>query len=255
MKGIRRFLTKVLGVKRYLFLVSKVYIRMISMNFYKKKYPEIHFLKNLIKPHFVSIDIGANLGYYSTMLSRLSIRGKVYCVEPIPLFAEVWKKNTANCGNVHLLQLALGSEKAEVKMSIPIVDGIVRHGLSKVVDHSEDNKNTELTFSVQMDRGDTVFKDITPIDFIKCDIEGYEQFAISSLLGTIKRHRPIIQIELNGEENRSVVYRVLSENEFSAFILRDGTLRPIDGDRLMDYHSDFYFIANETITNYSFIKM
>ena len=255
MKGIRRFLTKVLGVKSYLFLVSKVYIRMISMNFYKKKYAELHFLKKIIQPDFVSLDIGSNLGYYSTMISKLSKNGKVHCVEPIPLFVEVWKKNTANSKNVYLHQLALGSEKTEVKMTIPIVDGLVRHGLSKVVDNTHLDKNEELSFTVQMDRGDEVFKHIERIDFIKCDIEGYEQFAITSLIETIKKHRPIIQIELNGEQNRSVVYSLLTENEFGAFILRDGALRPIDGGRLMDYNSDFYFIANETISNYSFIKM
>lgn len=255
MKGIRRFLTKLLGIKRYLILISKVYIRLISMNFLQKKYPEIHFLKTITQPHFVSLDIGANLGYYSTMISKLSKNGKVHCVEPIPLFAEVWKKNTKNCKNVRLYQLALGSEKTEVKMSIPIVDGIVRHGLSKVIDSESSGENSELNFTVQMDRGDSIFKELPTVDFIKCDIEGYEQFAIASLIETIKKFRPIIQIELSGDANRKTVHSILTDNGFDAFVLRDGFLRSIEHDRLLAYQSDFYFIAREKISNYSFVKM
>lgn len=255
MKAIRRFLTKLLGVENYLFLISAIYIRMISLNFFKKKYPEIHFLKTIIQPDYVAMDIGANLGYYSTVLSRQASKGKVYCVEPIPLFVKVWRRNTRSCKNVQMFQMALGSEKQQVKMVIPIKDGIVRHGLSKVVDEtSAAEHNKELSFDVQMDKGDETFKDLEKLDFMKCDIEGFEQFAIASLINVIKKHRPIIQIELNGDENRKNVYSNLVDNGFNAFILKDNALLPVDEQRLLDYSQDFYFVDKQNIKNYSFIK-
>lgn len=255
MKGIRKLLVKILGLEKYLFLISSIYIKMISLNLLKKKYPEIHFLKKIIKPDFICLDIGANLGYYTTVLSRTASKGGVFGVEPIPLFIKIWKKNTKKYKNVKLHEIALGSEKKQVSMTIPIVNGIVRHGLSHVDDADETTTDTtsELKFTVQMEMGDQVFSKLDRLDFIKCDIEGYERFAVASMIETIKRFRPIIQIELGGDENRLEVYTKLTEHKFDAFVLIEGMLHPIDRAKLLEYPQDFYFIPSENKGNYSFL--
>ncbi|MDD4848859.1 MAG: FkbM family methyltransferase, partial [Bacteroidales bacterium] len=77
---------KLLGLKKYLRLVSKVYIKQIEKGRMKEQYPEIHFLKTIINQGATCIDIGANLGYYSYFLSKyVGKAGKVYAVEPISL--------------------------------------------------------------------------------------------------------------------------------------------------------------------------
>jgi hypothetical protein len=87
MKQIRNILLQVLGLKLYLRLISKIYITCISLGMWKKKYPELFYLDSILKPGNTCIDIGANLGYYSTKMSKLvGISGKVYAIEPIPLF-------------------------------------------------------------------------------------------------------------------------------------------------------------------------
>ncbi|MDD4149846.1 MAG: hypothetical protein PHE33_07440, partial [Bacteroidales bacterium] len=62
MKIFRVILYKIFGLKVYLKIVSKLYIKYISCGFGKDKYPELHYLNSIIKPGFVCIDIGANLG-------------------------------------------------------------------------------------------------------------------------------------------------------------------------------------------------
>ena len=93
-KKLRAFLLKALGYEKYLALISDVYIRLIKSGFLAKKYPELFYLKQIIKPGFVCIDIGANVGYYSSFLSNhVTSTGKVIAVEPVPLFANVFELN------------------------------------------------------------------------------------------------------------------------------------------------------------------
>ena len=161
MKAIRKLLVKLLGIKGYLKLISSIYLKMIVLGFFKKKYAELHFIQKIIQPHDVVIDIGANLGYYSFFMAKsIHKNGALFAIEPIPLFADVWKKNMRKYQankNIKLFNVALGDEaKAAVKMSIPIVHGIVRHGLTKIDNHNVDQ--AALSFEVPMYIGEQLLK-------------------------------------------------------------------------------------------------
>ena len=124
-----------LGLTGYYSLVSRIYIFLVNHNLVKKKYPEIFYLRQLIKPGFYCIDIGANMGYYSYFLSKYSgQQGKVFAVEPVPLFAQILKKNISTTGfnNVELMPYALGEKNQQVKMGTPVVDGIIHHGMTRI---------------------------------------------------------------------------------------------------------------------------
>ncbi|MBK9190011.1 MAG: hypothetical protein IPM77_00130 [Crocinitomicaceae bacterium] len=58
-----------------------------------------------------------------------------------------------------------------------------------------------------MKNGDALFSEFKAdkLDFIKCDVEGFEQYVIPSLESTISAHLPVLQIELSGDENRKKV--------------------------------------------------
>lgn len=250
MKFIRKILVKILGLKGYLRLVSRIYIICISMGWMRKKYSELFFLKKLVKPGDTVLDIGANLAYYSFFMSVSAGKtGKVYAVEPIPLFAEVWRKNMSKLKekNYHLSNCALGSEAREkVKMSIPIVNGVVRHGLTKVTDDSDNTSATAMSFEVPMKNGDALMTElnISKLDFIKCDVEGFEQYVIPSLENTIRRDLPILQIELSGDENRKNVADFLVNLSYEIHILKGEKLVAIDIKDIFNFNQDFYFAQN-----------
>ena len=217
------------------------------MGLLKSKYPEIFYLKQLIQPGDVCIDIGANLGYYSTQMAKsCGTKGKIIAFEPIPTFAEVFKKNTKKYPQIQLQQVALGESSGTVKMGIPMKDGVIRHGLTKVMDE-EQEKNTETAanFEVQMVPGDEVIAHhylTDQIKFIKCDVEGYEQFVIPSFEKTITKSMPIIQIELSGKENRQKVIDYLTKKGYIYKILKNNTLVEIAENDIFGVDSDFYFV-------------
>ncbi|MBU0764893.1 MAG: FkbM family methyltransferase [Bacteroidetes bacterium] len=244
MKIIRKLIVRLFGVKGYIRLASSIYIRLVGMGFLKKKYPELFYLKKIIRDGFVCIDIGANLGYYSVILSKFcGAQGKVLAVEPIPWFAEIWKKNVrrSRTNNLILLPYALGNENTTVKMGIPEVDGVVHHGMTKII--SSGNDKYMHYFDVEMKIPDELFDGIERLDFIKCDVEGFESVVFSNMKTIIGKFRPLIQSELNGKENRRQVVGLLSEMGYVPKILNNKTvLTEINKSDIDSIEKDIYFV-------------
>lgn len=255
MKFIRKILVKLFGLKGYLRLISKTYIICISYGLMRKKYAELFFVRKIVKPGDVVLDIGANLAYYSFFLAvSVGKKGKVLAVEPIPLFADIWKKNMRSLKkyDYQLFNCALGTEaKENVKMSIPIVNGVVRHGLTKV-DESNEVDEKAMSFDVPMYNGDELIQSqkLNQLNFIKCDVEGFEQYVIPSLKSTITTFLPVLQIELGGEENKSAVVDFLTQLDYQIFILKEEKLNEIQITEIQKFNQDFYFIRSEKLQDY-----
>lgn len=241
MKSIRKILIKLLGFKGYLKLVSIVYLGLVKKGFLKDKYPELFHLRQVIQPGFHCMDIGANLGYYSFFMSKYAgDTGRLYAIEPVPLYAEIWKTNMKNAPvNHELYNIALGEKEETTTMGIPVIDGVIRHGLSQVASGKIDYA---LEFKTTMKHGDRLFETIQQLDFIKCDVEGYEQFVFQSLKETIKKHKPLIQTELTGKENRQNVIQLLCGLGYKTKKLTDNKLAPLLEEEWGNYESDFYFV-------------
>ena len=259
MKTIRKLLVKIVGIKTYLSWVSKIYITLISLGFSKSKYAELYFIQKLVKDGDNVLDIGANLSYYSYFLAKkIGKKGKLLAVEPIPLFADIWKKNMRKYKkqSIKLFNCALGSEEQnEVNMSIPIVNGVVRHGLTKIDGQGEANWGRLMEFKVPMYIGDALLEseNLTKLNYIKCDVEGYEQYVIPSLEKTILQFKPLIQIELNGKENRQSVADFLRSLKYDVYVLRNEKLMSIEFEKIHSFNQDFYFINRENIKRYNSI--
>lgn len=243
MKHIRNFLYRILGLQLYLRLISKIYISCVSLGMWKKKYPELFYLDTIIKPGFTCIDIGANLGYYSSRMAKLTgNNGKVYAIEPIPLFGEIWKKNVCPKLNTHvqLLPFALGKDSGIVQMGIPEKNGRVHHGMTKIASSAQETYVKY--FDVEMRNPDELFAHLNRLDFIKCDVEGYESVVFSNFIQTLKKFKPIVQSELGGDENRKTVIELFNSLGYSCNILRNGLLQKISLTEAINVSQDFYFV-------------
>lgn len=248
MKLLRKIIIAVFGIECYIKLASKVYIYLIAKGKLKSQYPEIFYLEKIIKPGYTCIDIGANLGYYSVVMSKLTGKnGKVLAVEPVPLFYNIWKKNIKASGinNLELFPYALGSENTTVKMGMPERDGLLHHGMTKIVTSA--NENYKKFFDAEMKVPDELFGNLQRLDFIKCDVEGYESIVFSNMLGLISKFRPVIQSELSGEENRKQVVEMLRKTGYTAMYLKEGKLLDVTTENLQSLDQDFYFVVESKI--------
>ena len=119
----------------------------------------------------VVLDIGANIGYYVLVESRLvGESGRVYAVEPVAQNFDVLLKNVRlnNLKNVSEFRFAFGEEEA--RSSIYISDksnlcSMIKDSVGGSVVGEEEVPVTSV---------DAFFNDRMPPNFIRMDVEGYE---------------------------------------------------------------------------------
>lgn len=244
MKLVRKWLSQALGFEGYLRLISGTYLWLTGKGLLNKQYPELFYLKELVRPGHFCLDIGANLGYYSAFLSKLAgPNGHVYAVEPVPVFQAIWKDNVKRFGlnNLTLLPYALGSENTKIGMGTPTRNGLVHHGMTKVMQPGTEEYVHQ--YRVEMKIPDELFANLPRLDFVKCDVEGYEQQVFANMQQTLRKHKPVIQTELNGAENRQAVHQLLQQLGYRAHVLKAGNLEPVAQNQLTTVaQSDFYFL-------------
>jgi FkbM family methyltransferase len=134
-------------------------------------------------PGNVFVDIGANLGYFTLMASRLvGPSGRVIAFEPATETYNYCKKNIElnKFVNVKLHKNGLWSEKKTLTISDS-------HQLGG--NHISDKGDSIECISLDS-------LDLTP-DMIKMDIEGAEPYALQGMVKTLKRCHPVIVMEVN----------------------------------------------------------
>ena len=152
--------------------------------------------KKLIKEGDVVLDIGANLGYFSKLFARKNTKGTLYSIEPIPMFFNRLKVILSSYSHVKLIHAALGASHGNLHMVMPVQQGVMRTGLPHVISEEEAKLNPDyLTVPVQSAR--EFLANLPHLDYIKCDIEGYEWTVFSTLELELDRLRPLVQIEIS----------------------------------------------------------
>ena len=160
-------------------------------------------VKELIQDGDVVIDIGANLGYFSKTFSRLSPNGKVICIEPLPQYYSILKHFLSSRKNIEIHNVALGKDAGEVTMILPKSNGMIRTGLPYI--SKSDEKSEHPTQQVQIVNPNSLLKNLSKIDYIKCDIEGFEWIVFQELKELLEQYQPIVQIEISTENRREMI--------------------------------------------------
>ncbi|NDV77890.1 FkbM family methyltransferase [Dysgonomonas sp. 511] len=227
-KYIQKTLFRILSLENYLQLLQRSFFVMYKLGALKKnkEYEYHYFAKKLIKRGDVIVDIGANLGYYSILFSSWTGRsGKVYSVEPIELYNKVFNKKAKERKNIILYPYALGKEEKDIKLvSSPRV-GYLRTGLPHVYDSDRDGdiNAQEFTFDAQMKIPSRLFASLDRLDYIKCDIEGFEHVVLSDMESIINTHKPIVQVEV-WKENEEPILNMFQRLCYKPYKLNDGIL-------------------------------
>ncbi|MCY6379323.1 FkbM family methyltransferase [Hoeflea prorocentri] len=153
---------------------------------------------NKINPR-VCVDVGANVGAYSKLLLQAT-QAKVFAFEPLPSSYETLSGLTDTFDG-RFVPIEKGVGERNERRLIHYSDSALSHA-----SFSEEVKNVpfvvnDLSQEVEVTTLDTFFHgqpDVTGIDLIKIDTEGYEYEVLSGSKRIIRELRPkLIQIEFN----------------------------------------------------------
>jgi FkbM family methyltransferase len=173
-----------------------------------ERYKFHYAVQYLIEPTDYVVDMGANLGYFARTFARVAKKGRLTCIEPIPAFYSVLKKKIGDKHHVKLIHSALGKENGEITMVLPKSNGMIRTGLPHVPKEGENIAELEKT-TVKLTSASKLFASIGKIDYIKCDIEGFEWVVFQEIKKSLEMNKPMIQVEIS-EENILPMIEMLS---------------------------------------------
>jgi len=143
-----------------------------------------------IKNGNVVIDIGANVGYYSMLASKLvGSKGLVLAFEPEESNYRLLKKNIRVNGlkNVRTYQLAVSDNSG----TATLYKCSKNHGDHRLYNSGDGRKeNTVRTVSLD----DFMDNKVKKVDFIKMDIQGWELKVLRGMKRTITRNPPLKMI-------------------------------------------------------------
>jgi len=205
MRSIRVLLFRFLRLDAYLGIIRFGFFAVYRIGWLRSnpEYRWHYFVPRLIRPGDVVIDIGANLGYFSAIFCKAAgAKGRVYSVEPIKPFVRQLKKTLRHETNSVILDFALGDKNVDsIVLGVPDrfrKIGYLRHGLPSVLsgDAVADNK---YAFGSSLRKASEVFADLERIDYVKCDIEGYEPVVFEDMKAVFAKHRPLVQVETWGD--------------------------------------------------------
>ena len=246
---LRRFLYSVLSFKQYLTAVSWGYFVSFRLGLLRT-HPHYRFqylLRDVVRKGDVIVDIGANLGYFTCLFGRwVGDGGSVFAVEPVKPIVEILKKNLRGLKNVLILPYALGCEEKEIAVGGRLgPQRRISSGSHVVLDeHWYSSDEADYQFPAEMKRGSVLFADLERLDFIKCDIEGFETTVLPEMIDIIKRHMPMLLVEAK-RADRGQIVELLYPLGYVGLEF-DGERLVEVGRRESDTYGDILFVTEKT---------
>jgi FkbM family methyltransferase len=164
------------------------------------------FLKRFVKPGMTCLDVGANIGCVTVLLSRLvGPSGRVFGFEPVPHLFERLRKNIGLnefSANTSPHQLALSRQRGQATIKVAQQD-YDNQGMASLRNTDHPQLATELV--IHTDTLDEFARDnnIDHIDLLKMDVQGAEAWLIEGGASTLRRLHPHLLLEVSPYDIRS----------------------------------------------------
>jgi len=243
MKSIKKLLFKLLSQKSYLRMMHRGFYFLYNIGYLKGKqsFKYHYFIQKMISSNDTVLDVGANLGYFSKNFAKLAKNGQVISIEPVPAFYQTLTYFLRNYPNVKIHNVALGTEAGKLDMVMPESEGMIRTGLPHIAKDEEEKKQHK-TVEVSIVRGSELLASLSKLDYIKCDIEGYEWTVFQEIKPVIERRRPIIQLEIS-PENEAHLFDYFEELKYQQYGIAN--FKVVKESRSQQEQGDFLFVPIE----------
>jgi len=245
------FLRQLIGTNNYMNTVGYA-VRLYKSMFRRIAEPGVGLIAQFVPRGGVMFDIGANIGRFTTFSADLvGPEGTVYSFEPLVyprrILSDMVKLRRLR--QVEVVGAALSDREGEMTMTIPLKpDGKPQPALAYISDDPDARGLHEQVTVYTLD-GFCAAHAVERVDFIKCDVEGFEYNVFFGGRQTLERHRPGIYCEINpgfhqrlgGDAAR--VFKLLGELGYQPYLPgTEGRLAAVaDWTRYND-KQDYFFL-------------
>ncbi|MCK9598407.1 MAG: FkbM family methyltransferase [Candidatus Omnitrophota bacterium] len=197
---------------------------------------ETAYVRRVLKPRSVFVDVGAHIGYYSALaVDVMDWTGKAYAFEPCPANFDLLKQNIGIYGDsVVIHDWAIGDKQGNRDLYLSEVNS-GDHRLSPVADRA--------AVSVFMTTLDAALADVERIDFLKIDVQGSECRVLSGareIIGRSPALRGIIEYSpvhlCQGGEKLKTFFDLFEQYGLRLYQRRDDAIMAADVPDLLTYH-------------------
>jgi FkbM family methyltransferase len=155
----------------------------------------IDAIRHLSNP--IILDIGANIGGFSSWMARYFNKGKIYCFEPQRLVYQILCANMSinNLDNVYAYNIALGNQTSKIKFLEPNYNVPNDFGTFSLVRDTIKEKSNEIIIDMYSLDDFVDQYQISQLDLLKIDTEGMEIMILQGGQRSIKKFKPVLFIE------------------------------------------------------------
>jgi len=158
----------------------------------------LRFMECYLKKDDICLDIGANFGYHTLEMSRLS--RKVHSFEPQLENYILLQTNIKNnrIENVSTYNNAVGNTNDTVKMPIFNIMTTDKKNINMgdiSINHLENQNTYTECKTVKIDD-----LELDRVDFVKIDVQGYEKFVLEGMIHTIEKTSPLLVVEFEDHQ-------------------------------------------------------
>jgi FkbM family methyltransferase len=233
--AVKYILHTLLGFRNYLYLFSRYKIATLRND---KKEGDFFCFLAMLPADGTVLDIGANIGIMTVHLALNSSR-QVVAFEPMPHNLDALYRIITHykLDRVKVIPYALGNENGKVEMVMPMEGPVRMQGLSHVVHESIPEGNKGERFVAELRTLDSIpeLKEGKRITGVKMDVENFEYYVLEGGQDLLRKHRPLLYIELWENENRRRCFHLLENLGYTAYVVNNGALVKFDKQKKQNF--------------------
>jgi FkbM family methyltransferase len=194
---------------RYYFPARTTVDRALRPRRAARRRQRLEFLREVVTPGQLVFDVGANVGEYAELYQALGCR--VVAVEPFPASAQILRSRLPG---LIVVEAAVGAQVGEATMHIgedALTNTLSEHWAAVLHEHGQTEKPDTVT--VPVTTLDAIATEYGTPDYVKIDVEGYEQQALAGMT-----FRPaLLSFEIHSAliEEADACLRAVSGRQFS----------------------------------------
>lgn len=200
----------------------------------------------------VIIEIGANIGFESLYYARKFPDARVIAFEPGSYgYNSLLRSRSFNrLQNLEVHRLGVGSENTKMLLRTP-----TQHSKNKGLGSFQNNVDIDDTYvseEVNVVTLDSFLLDLSKLDLLKVDTQGFEWPVLQGAERIISTYRPVIIFEFEdhyhneAHELRKTIANFFERLNYSLFIADNDNLKPADFANERHVHADIFALPNPT---------